>query len=134
VPVRPGAILAPPAEMVGVSCSRPNRIACDRVGLAVWTRHPVRAVTVTLAGREVQLHASGYVRFRPHRPVLQWDGYLNHAGLLPGGRLAVKPDRGRRYFWTGYHAPVFALHVIVTGADGVRRATTIRDLLRAGWG
>ena len=54
---------------MGVACSKPNSIACDRIGLAVWLpRRPAR-LTAFIAGRKLTLHDGGlaYPRGRSGR-------------------------------------------------------------------
>ena len=115
---------------MGVSCRRPNSIACDRVGLAVWTRRPARAVRATIAGRTFELDDPEYGSPRKHGLRLMFAGYLHDAGLRGSGPLAVKVKNNR---WFG--GPVATtVRLIITDADGSQRATTVRVALAAGWG
>lgn len=64
---------------LGVSCRVPNSIVCNRVGVGVWLNRPAKRVTVTVAGRVVELRLSTH---NPRRNL--WLGYLNNAGLRDG--------------------------------------------------
>jgi hypothetical protein len=120
---------------MGVSCLRANSIACDRVGLAVWTKDPFVAVSATIGGRTFELpfeDCCGPQR-RSSGPRRQFMGFLDHAGLRGPGPLTVQVENGRNRF-TGVHPTTARAGVVVTYADGARQATTIRLGLAAGWG
>jgi len=110
---------------VGVACRKANSIACDRVGVAVWLKHPAAGVTVTIAGRRLRLR-------QPRSREGWWQGYLQPAGLLDGP-LRVTPDRGR-YYWQGRHPRDVRLAVAVTRASGAGARTSLTVPLRPGWG
>jgi hypothetical protein len=138
-PGEPRPLLVSPKKLLlrqpylGVSCSKPNSIACDRVGLAVWTPSSARAVRATVAGRRFELTTDSalvgpYRRGQPRMFV----GFLHHAGLRHGP-LAVQVENGRNR-WTGVH-PVYArLAVLVTFGDGSQKATSLKVTLAPGWG
>jgi hypothetical protein len=132
VTVKPGQVLAMPSYL-GVSCPRANSIACDRVGLAVWTRSPARAVRATIAGRSFDLtddrrSVGPHQRGEPYMFI----GFLHHAGLRDGP-LAVRVENGRSR-WTGKHPVDATLRLLITLADRSRVETTARVPLSAGWG
>ena len=132
VTVRPEQVLALPSYL-GVSCPRANSIACDRVGLAIWTRGPARAVRATIAGRSFELtddprFVGPHQRGQPYVYV----GFLHHAGLRRGP-LAVRVENGRNR-WTGKHPVRTTTRLVITRADRSRVATTVSVSLNPGWG
>jgi hypothetical protein len=130
--LRPEQVLAMPSYL-GVSCPRAASIACDRVGLAIWTRGPARAVRATIAGRSFDL--SDEPRFvGPHQrgQPYMFVGFLHRAGLRRGP-LAVRVENGRSR-WTGKHPVNAALRLLITRADRSQVATTVSVPLRPGWG
>ena len=72
-----------------------RKVACDRVGLAVWLRRPALAVTATINGESLKLDWAGDrpPRFASHRPRTAVDGFLQPAGLTT--RLHMTPRRPR---------------------------------------
>lgn len=132
VAVRPEQVLARRPYM-GVSCRRANSIACDRVGLAVWTRSPARAVQATIAGRRLGLTADpAFVGPHQQGQPYMFIGFLHHAGLRHGP-LAVQVEQGRNR-WIGVPPVAATVRLVITYADGSRRATALRVGLAAGWG
>ncbi len=130
--VRPERVLARPSYL-GVSCPRANSIACDRVGLAIWTRAPARAVRATIAGRNFDLtddrrFVGPHQRGQPYMFI----GFLHHAGLRRGP-LAVRVENGRNR-WTGKHPVNATMRLVITRADRSRVATTVSVPLSPGWG
>jgi len=130
---------------IGVSCRRPNSIACDRVGLAIWLHRPAARVTATINGRTVALGlpcgsakyhetCSSYCREVGHdQPCgTYFEGSLRPAGLLDGP-LKVKPDRGR-YHWIGEHETVGVVRVTAAYRNGKTATITKRVPVRPGWG
>jgi hypothetical protein len=130
--VAPGTLLAR-APYMGVSCSRPSSIACDRVGLAVWTRHPARAVSASMGGRSFALGDRAWSGPARHGARRMFAGFLTHAGLRGGGPLAVRVEDGRDR-WTGVHPVDAPVRLTMTYADGSRRTTVVRVALSPGWG
>ena len=132
VTVRPERVLALPSYL-GVSCPRASSIACGRVGLAIWTRGPARAVRATIAGRSFDLtddrrFVGPHQRGQPYMFV----GFLHHAGLRRGP-LAVRVENGRSR-WTGKHPVEATLRLMITRADRSRVATSVSVPLSPGWG
>jgi hypothetical protein len=112
---------------LGVRCPTANSIGCDRAGLAVWLRRPLRRLTATIDGHSFALHA-------PDRPDGFWEGTLRRAGFLrPGAALHVTPDRGRLY-WQGRHPVRTVVHLSATAADGAHEVADVAVDLRAGYG
>jgi hypothetical protein len=127
LPAAARRVLRRPPYM-GVACPTPNSIACDRVGLAVWLREPVRSVTASIAGRQLRLHPGG----SGGTGAAYLEGYLQPAGLL-GGPMRITPDRGR-FFWRGEHPLYAAVALTVEGEDRVMRHVLLHQVLAAGWG
>jgi hypothetical protein len=131
--VRPQTVLAR-VPYVGVACvGHPNSIACDRVGVAVWLLRPARRVTATIGGRSVVLDDREWSGPKRHGNRRMFAGFLQPAGLLPGGALEVQPDAGR-YFWEGSHPVSGLLRLVIAYADGRERATALNVELSPGWG
>jgi hypothetical protein len=120
--VAPGTLLE--RTYMGVACPRPNSIACDRVGLAVWLRDEATAVSAEIDGRRFELDDPEWADW-PRG----FAGYLQPAGLRDGA-LRV-PARGDR--WLGYGEVSARVRLRVTRGDGVR-VTEVDVPLRAGWG
>lgn len=111
---------------LGVSCSTPSSIACDRVGVGVHLRRPAALVVVQLAGRLVTLSP-------PTDPGTDlWIGYLFDGGLRHGP-LKVRIAAGA-HLWFG--SPEVNPRVRVTaffpGGDAATTAATV--LLHPGFG
>jgi hypothetical protein len=114
-------LLQPP--YLGVSCRRPNVTTCDRVGLAVWLRHPAHKITARVNGRRVTLDDPHWGNTQDPRGPL-YVGFLQPAGLTdPGGALEV-PAR-----WEGMPARSAWVDLDVDG-----HKTGMVVWLRAGWG
>ena len=108
-----------------MSCRRPNSVACDRVGLAVWLRHPARGVEAEIDGRRFALDdekwSSGARMFA---------GFLERAGLRGDGALGV----GGAATWHG-DPPVRArVRLWIRHEGGRPLTTTVRVPLHPGWG
>lgn len=110
---------------LGVSCARPNSIACDRVGLAVWLRRPASRVTAEIDGRRFALDDP-----EASAPPKMLAGYLQPAGLRSGA-LRVPAVAGDRWFGAG---DVRARVRLWVSAGGRTRTVRVRVPLRAGWG
>jgi hypothetical protein len=144
-PARP--VPASPARVrdayMGVSCARPNDIACDRVGLAIWLREPAVRMRASINGRALTMGlpcGAGRTSCATYcRDVAQdqpcgtyFEGFLRPAGMLDGS-LKVKPDRGR-FHWLGYHRPRGVVRLTVEYRDGTLRSIQLPVSLSAGWG
>jgi hypothetical protein len=74
---------------MGVSCRKANSTTCDRVGLAVWLRHPARSITARVNGRPVRLDDPEWSNAKDPRGPL-YAGFLQPAGLTdPRDELGV---------------------------------------------
>ncbi len=88
---------------LGISCPRPGRRACDRIGIDLVLRRQARSVTAIVAGRRVQLVTPGPVPHDAGAVGRDWGGFLANAGVRRGGsptrlsiRIAVVYPGGRR--------------------------------------
>lgn len=124
------ALARPP--YMGVACRKPNSIACDRVGLAIWLEKPATGLDVTIAGRSVTMRSPGTFVTRSGART-RWEGFLQPAGLKEGA-LEVRPEPGTTDRWVG-REPVSA-HVRITAhyRDRTSASRTLRVRLRTGWG
>jgi hypothetical protein len=116
---------------MGVSCRRPNSLACDRLGLSVWLGRPAR-VTATIAGATFKLNDPGwsYATRQGHRPLYVYAGFLQPAGLTT--RLHVVPATGTP--WLGANAPTPVVHFRIIYKNGSVITTQAPVYLHAGWG
>jgi hypothetical protein len=122
----PSRALLPREPYLGVSCRRPNSIACDRVGLAVWLRSPARAVEAEIDGRRVALDDR-----ESSAPPTMFAGFLQPAGLSDG-ELRVRPDAGPGR-WIGRRPVSARVRLWVTGEHGTMTTSLVVGL-HAGWG
>lgn len=126
----PAALLAK-APYMGVACHVANLISCDRVGLAVWLRHPALRVTATLAGRRFALDDALWSGPRRAGRRKLFAGFLQPAGIVT--RLHVRTPGGR--FWSGSPAPPPAQVRLRVDYGGGRVLTTrVAVDLSTGWG
>lgn len=129
--VRPETVIAR-APYMGLSCPRPNSIACDRIGLAVGLRRPARRVTATIGSRSFALDAPAPGP-DPTGVRRAFEGFLQPAGLRGPGPLAVQVENGRNR-WTGRDPVSARVRLAIEYADGSRRVTELAVQLAAGWG
>jgi hypothetical protein len=80
---------------LGVSCPRPSRIACDRVGLDLVLRRDARSVVATVAGRRLRLVTPGPIPHDAGAVGRDWGGYLEDVGLRREGSPFHIPPGGR---------------------------------------
>jgi hypothetical protein len=66
---------------LGISCPRPSRIACDRIGIDLVLRRQARSVAVTVADRRLRLVTPGPVPHDADAVGRDWGGYLEDVGL-----------------------------------------------------
>jgi hypothetical protein len=139
--VGPGvfAVAAPSAVFtqepyMGVRCPIANSITCDRVGLAIWLRHPAVHVTAAIAGQPLVLDWFGDERRVGPLPArTELDGYLQPAHITT--LLGVQADSpGMWYGNTRARWPSPLVRLWITFADGKRVTTQLRVNLSAGWG
>jgi hypothetical protein len=88
---------------LGISCPRPSRRACDRIGVALVLRREARSVAAIVAGRRVQLVTPGPVPHDADAVGRDWGGFLENAGMRREGaptylpvRVAIVYPGGRR--------------------------------------
>ena len=118
---------------MGVRCPQPNSIVCDRVGLAVWLRHPAAHVSATIAGQPLTLDWFGDERqVGPVPARSELDGYLQPAHLTT--LLGVRPDRPGMWFCCTASQPSPLVRLWITFADGSRVRTELPVPLSPGWG
>lgn len=111
---------------MGVSCSKPNSIRCDRVGLAVWLPHGVKSLRATIAGKPVAMRP-------PERDGRGWwEGFLQPAGMTRPGPMHVVTEGGMRF--TGRVPVTPRVRLRATWPDGSSGARSERVRLSAGWG
>jgi hypothetical protein len=127
-PSRPFGAAIPVEDIyLGVSCSEPNSVRCDQVGLYVRLRRPARRVTALVAGREARLRerAAPSIQTGTH-----WEAFLDDAGL-DDGPLAVQANAHGRWFGVPkVRARVrLSLHFVAEP----RLARTLRTVLHAGY-
>lgn len=109
---------------MGIACRQPNTIGCDRVGLAVWSRRPARAVHATIAGRRLSLDDREWSARSDRGLRRGFAGFLQHAGPGGAGPLAVRPG----------HRVSATVRLTITYANGTQQATKLRIGLAPGWG
>jgi len=139
VSAREFAVVAPSAVLtqqpyLGVRCPVANSIACDRVGLAVWLRHPAVHVTGSIAGQPLLLDWFGdHHRVGPLPARTALDGYLQPAHITT--ILGVHPDSHGMWYGDARAAwPAPLVRLWITLADGKRVTTAVRVALNTGWG
>ena len=130
--VEPERLLLRPS-FLGVWCPRANSIACDRVGLAVWTLDSARAARATIAGHSFELtdDPRQVGQHQPGQPRM-FIGFLHHAGLRHGP-LAVRVENGRSR-WTGKHPVNARMRLVITLADGSQHETSLSVPLKPYYG
>lgn len=119
------------APYMGVACHAPNRISCDRIGLAVWLRRPA-TVTASIAGKRLKLNNPtwSYVARPGHLYV--YAGFLQPAGLTTS--LGVVPASKWTNSWLGADAPspLVRFQIDYGGTSIVSAEQHV--YLSAGWG
>jgi hypothetical protein len=116
---------------MGVACHVPNWIGCDRVGLAVWLRHPAIAVTATIAGAPLALNNPMWSGPSHNGERTMFAGFLQPAGLTT--RLHVVPESGTQT-WLGSKQPIPTVRFRIDYGRGMIVLTREAVGLRAGWG
>lgn len=133
------------APYVGVSCKRPNSVACDRVGVAVRLRpdEPAERLEAWLNGRKVVMsgrrismstHRQDGGRGRrtwPAKRTWIFEGFITNAGL-DDGSLEVRPQPDGR--WLGVPPVHGKLRVVAHYGDGQVASRTVTVQLSPGWG
>ncbi len=126
-PSRAAHIRLPQSAMafLGVACSQPNSIGCDRIGVGVHLKAAATLVTVTVAGRLVTLSPP------PDPPDDLWYGYLSDVGLSHGP-LDVQAAPGG--LWSGTPEVYPRVRVAAFSADGTVASLQAVDFVHAGFG
>ena len=124
------AVFARDPDM-GVACHVPSWIGCDRVGLAVWLRHPAIAVTATIAGAALALNNPNWSGPAHSGRRTMFAGFLQPAGLTT--RLHVTPQPGTQT-WLGGDQPTPTVLFRIDYGHGKIVRTSEAVGIRAGWG
>ena len=130
VTVAPGAVLAG-SPFVGVACRVPNSIACDRVGLAVWLRHPAISVSATIDGRTLRLDNATWSGPTHRGRRSMFAGFLRPVGLVNMLHLASGAGPVR---WLGNDAPSPQVTLRIDDGNSRVSVTRVNVYLSAGWG
>jgi hypothetical protein len=115
---------------MGVACGIPNSIACDRIGLTVWLRHPAQAVVATVGGRSFRLDDPAWSGPAIHGERKQFAGFLQRAGITTG--LGVSTQQGTDWEGSDGPSPLTMLQIMRRGQPPVQ--AWIDVFLHAGWG
>lgn len=119
---------------MGVACSTPNALSCDRVGMQVRLEDPAARITATLAGMSFPLDNSDWGPDPAKRPVKRFTGYLNHAGLRTPGQPHVLEKSNGRYRWLESAPAKLPVTLRIERGDGTIQTTRVRVWLAGGWG
>lgn len=116
---------------MGVSCHKPNSIACDRIGLTVWLARPA-TVTARIAGVPLRLNDPtwSYVTYQSGVRLYVYAGFLHPAGLVT--RLHVVPVGAATWLGANATSPLVRFRVDYRRGDVVIGQEHV--LLHAGWG
>lgn len=125
----PGALFSQDPYM-GVACGIPSSIACDRVGLTVWLRHPAEAVVATVGGRSFRLDDPAWSGPAIHGERKQFAGFLQPAGITTG--LGVSTKHGA--YWEGSDGPSPLTMLLIMRRSQPPIQAWINVFLHAGWG
>ena len=108
---------------MGVSCSTPNRLVCDRVGVSVRLVVAASHLRVTVAGRAVTMSSDNGT---------DWIGFLDPAGLTSRSSPLYVGPFGSPYY--GADRPVVSVRVRAEYDRGVTSDATVSADLAPGWG
>jgi hypothetical protein len=135
IAVAPATVLSQTPYM-GVACPIANSTTCDRVGLAVWLRHPARSVSAAIAGRTLRLDWAGDrpPRFASHAPRTEFDGFLQPAGIVARLHAAAGPPPLRWWTSSPANSPTPMVQLRIEWVDGRVSVTRLRVPLGSGWG
>lgn len=118
------------APYMGVACGIANSIACDRVGLAIWLRHPALDVTATIAGRSFRLDDRIWSGAAHAGERTVFAGFLQPAGITT--RLGVSTEHGIHWDGSDGPSPLVTLQITQLGRPTIDASVNV--LLAAGWG
>jgi hypothetical protein len=119
---------------MGVHCPVANSIACDQVGLAVMLKQPAISVLASIDGRQFKLNRRGDVLDRSPRPRVEFDGFLQPAGIVSRMHVHTAPGSD---FWAPdlrQPDPTAAVRLQIDYGNGRIVVTRLRVALSAGWG
>jgi len=123
------------APYLGIACSSPDALSCDRVGLFVRLIEPAHRVSAILGGREFALDDPAYSGRLRNGESSEFAGYLRHAGLREAGPLHVlgqrRPGRDR---WLDRAPTKFPVTITIERKDGAMQTTSMKVWLAPGWG
>jgi len=108
---------------LGISCPRPSRIACDRIGIDLVLRRQARSVAATIARRRIQLVTPGPVPHDADAVGRDWGGFLEDVGLGREGSPFHIPPSGRAPARWGGEPPVYLPMRVEIVYPGGRRET-----------
>jgi hypothetical protein len=115
---------------MGVACGVANSIACDRIGLTVWLRHPAQAVVAIVGGRSFRLDDPAWSGPAIHGVRNQFAGFLQPAGITT--RLGVSTQQGTHWDGSSGPSPLTMLTIMRRGQPPIQ--AWINVSLQAGWG
>ena len=127
----PASTVFSQAPYMGVRCSVPNSIACDRVGLAIWLKRPAYSATATIDGRPLAMNRFGDRLIDSRTRRTEFDGYLQPAGIVSS--MHVRPTAGSN-IWSGDPTPFVMVRLLIDYGGGRYVVTHLRVGLSAGWG
>ena len=116
---------------MGVSCHKPNSIACDRIGLTVWLARPA-TVTARISAAPLRLNDPtwSYVAYQGGIPLYVYAGFFHLAGLVT--RLHVVPVGAATWLGANPPSPLVRFRVDYGRGDVVISREHVS--LHAGWG
>jgi hypothetical protein len=119
---------------MGIACSSPDALSCDRVGVSVRLTEPAHRVTATLGGTQFALDDPAYSGKLRNGESRRFAGYLRPAGLRKPGSLHVLGQRrsGRdRWLDRPSKLPVT---ITIERKNGSTQTTSTKVWLAPGWG
>jgi hypothetical protein len=108
---------------LGISCPRPSRRACDRIGIDLVLRRQARSVAAIVARRRVQLVTPGPIPHDAGAVGRDWGGFLEDVGLGREGSPFHIPPGGRSPDRWGGQPPVYLPMRVAIVYPGGRRET-----------
>lgn len=119
---------------MGVACSAPDALICDRVGLQVRLNEPAKKVTATLAGMSFPLTNPDWGPDPGGGPVKRFTGFLEHAGLRTPGQLHVLEKRQGHDRWLESAPSKYPVTLRIEREAGTIQTIQLRVWLAGGWG
>jgi hypothetical protein len=131
IPTLPAARVLARQPYMGLSCTSPQAVECDRVTLGVWLRARAVSATALFDGRRLLLDSR-----RLSDPPVKGK-HLFVAGFLQPGPFLRKPPFSTliaKMGGEGWHAPVTVVHLVVNYGRGHEVQTTTSVAGLGGWG